>query len=89
MSVESATVSKDVEQNQDDEDPTGDDLKIDDSKCASGLTYQQKEHLLKQLQQLRHDLDEKFMPPPSLTSNEDVEEKSDHEKLGMQCSVIS
>ena len=84
MSVESATVSKDVEQNEE-----VDSVKTD--KCAVAfssisLTNQQKEHLLKQLQQLRHDLDAKFMLGPTAlnaSAPEDVEEKSDHEKLGI------
>jgi hypothetical protein len=91
MSVESSSVSKDLEHDKEDDDDDEDEEEEKDEpikeQMTCALTCQQREHLLKQLAQLREDgLDQKFMPKQNVAAAAaaSVEEKSDHEKLGEQ-----
>ena len=67
MSVESSTACKEVLS----DDEIGEDPRLAHSPLM-GLNREQKEQLLQQLEQLKLDLDEKFIQV----------EKSDHEKPG-------
>ena len=73
MSVESSTAGK--EEKEDDLEMSPVPPPSRSPLIESGLSTEQKEHLLQQVEQLQQDLDEKFIGPT-------VVEKSDHEKLG-------
>ena len=74
MSVESSTAGKE-EEKEDDLEMSPVPPPSRSPLIESGLSTEQKEHLLQQVEQLQQDLDEKFIGPT-------VVEKSDHEKLG-------
>ena len=78
MSVESSTACK---EDRDLEDPISHSSTLMDRT----LSQEQRETLLQQVEQLKQDLDEKFIAacdPLASNSASDVVEKSDHEKLG-------
>ena len=83
MSVESATAIKEIDmQDENRHESLLNQIESvqEQHSNTSTFTNQQKEHFLKQLSQLKQDLDEKFMPCT-------ISEKSDHEKLGKRKKV--